>query len=317
MKKKRREILQKEKRFSNRTLALASAILVVLIVGGILLSRFFWQPLPVEFPFRAAIVDQLSLEFPNSEYNISGSVPNMLRDAGFNVSYFGSENVDVAFYKELVRLNYGIIILRTHSAQRETETLVDLFSSERFDMGKYDSEFENGLVTVGYYSWNPSIRYFTIPPKFIESLTDRFLKSIVIAMGCNTLNATCTEMAEAFIRKGAIAYVGWTGLVATPHTDAETIKLLHGFLNESKTLDQAVRATEPDLDYPNSKMTYYPNVVVNLTLSNLRTEKTASILFQNLATVSGFSFQVCGACARPTRSRVIKTELNQAGLLDA
>ena len=78
MKKKRREILQKEKRFSNRTLALASAILVVLTVGGILLSRFFWQLPPVEFPFRAAIVDQLSLEFPNSEYNVSGSVSHKI-----------------------------------------------------------------------------------------------------------------------------------------------------------------------------------------------------------------------------------------------
>lgn len=317
MKKKRREILQKEKRFSNRTLALASTILVILIVGAVLLSRLFWQPPTVEFPFRAAIVDQLSSEFPNDDYTVSGSVPNMLRNAGFNVSYFGSENVNVAFYKELARLNYGIIVLRTHSAQRETETLVDLFSSERFDTGKYDSELENGLVTVGYYSWNPSIRYFTIPPKFIESLTDRFPKSIVIAMGCNTLNATCTETAEAFIRKGAIAYVGWTGLVATPHTDAETIKLLHGFLNESKTLDQAVRATESDLDYSNSKMAYYPNVVANLSLSSLRTEKKASILFRNLATDSEFFFQVCGARARPTGSRVFKIELNYVGLLDA
>lgn len=317
MKKKRREILQREKRFSNRTLALASTTLVVLTVGGILLSRFFWQLPPVEFPFKAAIVDQLSSEFPNGEYNTSGTVPNMLRDAGFNVSYFGSENVDVAFYRGLIKYGYGIIILRTHSAQRETETLVDLFTSERFDTGKYDSELENGLVTVGYYSWNPSRRYFTIPPKFIESLADRFPKSIIIAMGCNTLNTTCTEMAEAFIGKGAIAYVGWTGLVATPHTDTETIKLLHGFLNESKTLDQAVRSTEPDLDYPSSKMTYYPHVVANLTLSSLRTEKKASIIFQDLVTSSEFFLQVCGSRFLPIRSRVPGIELNQAGLLDA
>jgi len=316
MKKKRREILQEEKRFSNRTLALASTILVALIVGGILLSRFFWQPTPIEFPFNAAIVDQLSLEFPNDEYNISGSVPSMLKNAGFNVSYFGSENVDVAFYRGLAKYGYGIIILRTHSAQRETETLVDLFTSERFDTGKYDSELVNGLVTVGYYSRSPSARYFTIPPKFIESFTDRFPKSIVIAMGCNTLNATCTETAEAFIGKGAIAYVGWTGLVATPHTDAETIRLLHAFLNESKTLDQAVRATKPDLDYPNSKMTYYPNVAANLTLSSLRTEKKASMAIQDLVTDSEFPIQACAVRALP-RSWVLGIELNRVGLSDA
>jgi hypothetical protein len=317
MKTKRGEAAQKEKRFSKRKLALVSTILAALIIGGVLLSRFFWLTSPAEFSFRAAIVDQLSSEFPNGEYNMSGTVPNTLKEAGFNVSYFGSESVNVAFYKGLATYNYGIIILRTHSAQREAETIVDLFTSERFDTGKYDSELENGLVTVGYYSWNRSRHYFTIPPKFIESLTDNFPKSIVIAMGCNTLNATCTEMAEAFIKKGAVAYVGWTGMVVTSHTDIETIKLLHGFLNESKTLDQAVRATEPDPDYSGSKMTYYPHTAGNLTLSSLRTEKKTSMVLQDLVGESEFSLQVCETRAWPIRSKALRIELSQAGLLGA
>jgi hypothetical protein len=310
MKTKHGEALQKRKRFSNRSLILVSAILVAVILGGVLLSRFLWPSSPAEFSFRAAIIDQLSLEFPNDEYKVNGTVPNMLKNAGFNVSYFGSENVNVAFYRGLARYNYGIIILRTHSAQRETETIVDLFTSERFDTGKYDSELESGIVTVGYYSWNPSKHYFTIPPKFIESLTDHFPKSVVVAMGCNTLNVTCTEMAEAFIKKGAIAYVGWTGMVVTSHTDIETIELLRGFLNESKTLDQAVRATEPDPDYSGSKMTYYPRTAGNLTMSSLRTEKKTSVMLQHMVGEPEFYLQICGTCAWPIRSKALRIGLS-------
>lgn len=113
--------------------------------------------------------------------------------------------------------------------------------------------------------------YFAITPKFIENLEGRFPRSIVIAMGCNSLNKTCTEMAEAFIKKGAKTYIGWTGLVQPSHTDNETIRLLRKFLVENKTLSEAVGPIKHDPFY-GSTIEYYPLGAGNLTISSLVAE---------------------------------------------
>jgi hypothetical protein len=279
MKQKKKQIAKEKKLFSNKKLAIILVVLLAIIVLGFLFVQIFLQAPEVKFSFNAAIVDQLGEEFPNPYYNETGVVSNILKGAGFNVSYHEGNTIDVAFYKGLARYNYGIIILRAHFATREGETIVDLFSSEEFSMYRYVSERENGLLTEGYYSWKPGKSYFAITPKFIENLEGGFPKSIVIAMGCNSLNETCKEMAEAFIKKGAKAYIGWTGSVDPSHTDNETAKLLGKFLAENKTISEAVDAVKPDPFY-GSRMEYYPPAACNLTISDLITEAKASVTSQ-------------------------------------
>lgn len=269
MQRKKEKVSQKTL-FSNKQLII-SVVTAAIIVSGFILYSFILQTQEVKFSLKAAIIDQLGEEFPNSDFNETGTVAGILKDAGFNVSYHRSETINVAFYKGLAQYNYGIIILRTHSATREGETIVDLFTSEEYSASKYGDEQENDLLTMGYYSWNPGKFYFAVTPKFIENLESRFPKSVVIAMGCNSLNVTCKEMAEAFIKKGAKAYIGWTGLVSPSHTDNETIRLLRGLLVENKTLSDAIDSTKFDPLY-GSKMAYYPPEASNLTIFDLITE---------------------------------------------
>lgn len=294
MKKRKEKIPQEKKRFSNRKLIAISIILVAAIVLGSMLSGFLLKTQEVQFSLKAAIIDQLGKESPNFEFNETGVVASILKSAGFNVSYHRSETINVAFYKGLAKYNYGIIILRTHSATRKDKTIVDFFTSEEFSEDDYVSEQDNGLLTRGYYSWRLEKFYFAITPKFIENLEGCFPKSIVIAMGCNSLNKTCTEMAEAFIKKGAKAYVGWTGLVETSHTDKETIKLLRMLLEEDKTIFDAVHVITPDYHFrPESEMSYHPQTVGSLKISDLIVEARASSNHQGAVTLFKPIIMVC------------------------
>jgi hypothetical protein len=246
-------------------------LIVLLIVSGVLLSRFLVQVPKAKFSFKAAIIDQLSDEYQNPDFNSTGPVATALRDSGFSVSYFESSKVNVAFYRNLAKDNYGLIVLRSHAALRVGETLVDFFTSEEFNENRYSAEINDGLLAKGYYSWKPNKSYFTITPKFIEHLEGSFPKSFIVAMGCNSLNASTVEMAEAFIGKGATAYVGWTGLVDPTHTDDQTIKLLQAFLKENKTLREALDTLHRDPTY-GSLMECFPPTADDLRLSDLTAE---------------------------------------------
>jgi len=294
MRKRKQKIPQEKKLFSNKQLITISIALAAIIVLGFLLSGFLLQTQEVKFSLKAAIIDQLGEEFHNSDFNDTGIVANILENAGFNVSYHRSETVNVTFYKGLAKYNYGIIILRSHSATRKGETMVDLFTSEEFSEYEHVSEQENGLLTRGYYLWRPGEFYFAITPEFIENLEGCFPKSVVIAMGCNSLNATCTEMAEAFIKKGAKAYIGWTGLVQPSHTDDETINLLKMLLEKNKTIADAVSTILPDYHFlPKSEMDYHPQEVGSLKISDLIGEAKNSSNHQSAITLFEPVTMVC------------------------
>jgi len=275
MKKRKEKIPQERKLFSKKQLIIISSALVAMIVLGFVISSFLLQTQEVEFSLKAAIIDQLGKEFPNSDFNKTGVVASILEGAGFNVSYHKSKTVNVNFYKGLAKHNYGLIILRSHSATREGETIVDFFTSEEFSLYKHVSERDNGWLTKGYYEWEPEKSYFAITPKFIEDLEGCFPKSIVVAMGCNSLNETCIEMAEAFIKRGAEAYIGWTGLVHPSHTDNETVRLLKQFLVENKTLGGSIDTLKRDPLY-GGRMEYYPLEAGNITISTLIAEVKGS-----------------------------------------
>ena len=254
-------------------------VIIATIVLGFLVFAFLLQTQEVKFSSKAAIIDQLGKDLPNTEFN--ETVASLLESNGFNVSYHRSESVNVTFYKGLAKYNYGVIILRAHSALRKGETIVDFFTSEEYSEDKYVSEQDNGLLTIGKYS-GENKSYFAVTPKFIENLEGSFPKSIIIAMGCNSLNETCTEMANAFINKGAKAYIGWTGLVNSSHTDSETIKLLRRLLDENQTITDAVSTVSPDWSFfPPSEMKFYPLSAGNLKISDLMAEAKAIATLQS------------------------------------
>jgi hypothetical protein len=287
----------KEKKIPNKRLLALSISLSVIIIFGVVTYKMLFPNQESKFSLKAAIVDQLSEHFLNSAFNVT--VTNLLDGAGFNVSYFSSEKITVEQYKEIVEGDYGIIIFRAHSALREDGTAVDFFTSEEFDENKYYDYLMDGLLSIAEYRvplGNSSGKfYFAITPNFIEHL-GHFPHSIIIAMGCSSLNVT--GMAQTFIAKGAKAYIGWTEVVLPNDTDRETTKFLEMFLGENKTLGSSIAVTIP-YDYydPNQQKTvttrvdFYPvqSSVRDLRISDLIAEardSKNSMTFSNSETLS-------------------------------
>ncbi len=286
-------------------------VLLITVVSSIFL--LFIHPLPVLFSLKAAIVDQLGAELPNSAFVNNATIT--LEAYGFNVTYY-NETIDVDFFKELAKRNYGIIILRAHSALRDDNKTVDLFTSEPYVSSAHSYEQENGLVVMGtlYYT-GASREYFAVTSKFIENLEGTFPKSVVIAMGCWGLKPSLEQtLGGAFVKKGAKAFLGWTDLVGYSHSDSETSKLLTNLLVHNKTLDEAVGVAEPDFEY-GGQMKYFPIEVSGLRISDLVAEVNAHTTSKlQLATLPHDLVQTL--TTTDCQPKVSKIELNRAGLLD-
>jgi len=273
-----------------RGMRIAKAILLITVLSSGALAAYFtytilnsssspsfpeptmqFKPENANPKFRAAIVDQLSLTYPNQTF-IEAAV-NTLEQAGYTVDYYAGENVTVGFYRDLPVQDYNVIILRVHSTcdllsgSSTTETSVCLFSSELVSSSKYVSEqFTCALVGVYFLPRHEGdSEYFGISNVFVrDNVNGRFNNTLIVMMGCEGL--TNTLMADAFLARGAMACIGWNGPVLQAQTDATTTTLLDHLFVERQTIVSALKQTYSELgadpEYK-SIMIYYPESAAN------------------------------------------------------
>jgi len=257
----------KEKERRTATAIFLAFILLIVVLSAYFTYTFLNQPQnqpanPMSSQLKAAIVDQLSLTFPNQSFIETAT--STLERAGYNVDYYPGEMVTVDFYKSLAAHEYSLVILRAHSAlQQEDKPPVTLFTSEVYSRTKYVNEqltdqLWEGELGAGFVEGHT---YFAISPGFVQhGIGGRFRDTVIIAMGCNGL--TYTDMAEAFRMKGAKAYISWNGSVSASHTDQATTLLLQHLVTTNETIEWAVdntmKETGPDPTC-NSQLSYYPS----------------------------------------------------------
>ena len=289
MSKKKKEKVKEKRLVVSQKQLLAISIALSLTIA-IIFTIFALQSTEIPFSMNAAIIDQLGESDPSLiNYTFVEKAKNLLISHNFTVTYY-NESLNVNFFRNLTKLNSGIIILRVHSALREDNSTVDLFTSEEF-IGGYEWERQKGLVVMGQYLYqyaNETKYFCAITHKFIEELEGYFPKSIIIAMGCWSLKPECQQLAAAFIKKGAKAYIGWTNVVLSKDTDHSTITFLERLLNKNENLVDATK----DLKYTyraqelkqeiTTNMTFYPLDMWNLKISDLLAEvkgSKASVVF--------------------------------------
>jgi hypothetical protein len=260
-KNKEKSLKKKGHRLSQKQLLAVSIALSLTI--AIIFAIFALQSSEIPFSTNAIIIDQLAQDAPNATFVAEAT--RILESRGFSVKY-KNKSLDVEFFKKLAVDNYGIIVLRVHSAMREDNSTVDLFTSEEWVPNKYLGD----LVVPGNYSYRPGKLYCAITSNFILRLEGRFPKSIVIAMGCWSLNKA--SLAEAFISKGAKAYVGWTDMIFPDDTDSCTITFLERLLLfQNMTLEGSIANLERT--YPEygitTRMAFHPLEAGDLTISDL------------------------------------------------
>ena len=95
-----------------------------------------------------------------------------------------------------------------------------------------------------YYEGAPPL--FGIAPDFItDSMRGSFDDALVVMMGCDGLRSERT--AQAFLDKGASAFVSWSRSVSASHSDAATLRLLEKLLVEGLPVGDAVSQTAAEL----------------------------------------------------------------------
>lgn len=249
-------------------------ILTIVLISYYLTSTISPRP---KYELKAVIVDQLSLTVKEDlTKTFNETATSILKQAGFKVDYFSGEKITVDFYRALSLQGYKVILLRVHSTagERREGKLVPsftvLFTSEPYDSTKYyDEQATLKLVQVyytPYHQGDPS--YFGITPYFVkQSMRGDFSGAIIILMGCEGLSNT--EMAQAFIDKGAQVYISWNATVSAPHTDLATTHLLRHLLLENlsvkNSVDQTMNEVGIDPDYY-SRLIFFPAQAGNYTI---------------------------------------------------
>jgi hypothetical protein len=268
---KTRKVREKEEKSLNKKLLAISVATAAIIILGAVLYQLLWRTTEgeVKFSLKAAIIDQLSEDFDNQIF--VDNITTILEEYNFTVTYYDYTKATVNFFKGLAKGNYGIIVLRLHSALRKDGSAVDFFTSERYVATKYEELQDEGLLVKGELNISGTVKeYFAFAPKFVKELEGTFPKSIIIAMGCQTLNKTVKQqMAEAFCDvKGAKAYIGWSSWVSVSHSDDETTKLIKRLLSENKTIEEAVKSAGQDPNWL-ARLAFYPESAKGLRIADL------------------------------------------------
>lgn len=204
---------------------------------------------------RAAIVDQLQLTSPNPQF-VAEAV-RTLEEHGYQVDYYPGKAVTVDLYRELPKRGYDLLILRVHSTAQvsrgdEEVKSVSLFTNQPYSQSGYYDEQAAGRIGFANYKDGDGEQYFGVTSSFItDSMKGNFHNTTVVMMGCEGL--VNEKAAQAFIEKGATAFVGWDGLVSAEHTDEATLKLLRHMVAERASPEEAIARTMaevgPDPDF--------------------------------------------------------------------
>jgi hypothetical protein len=179
-----------------------------------------------------------------------------LQGAGYVVDYYGPSQVTVGLFRDLPAKGYGLVIIRAHAASRGPT--LSIFTSELYSSSSYVYEqLTDQLVPATFQSG----AYFAVTPRFVQGgMHGNFPHTAIIMMGCSGLAGS--DMAKAFIERGASAYIGWDGLVTAGHTDASTLALLQS-LGDGKSLKEAtgLAAAQPGRDPQfSSGLDYYDSI---------------------------------------------------------
>ncbi len=221
---------------------------------------------------RAAIVDQLYNLQPNPAF-ITGVIGE-LEDYGFKVDLYQGDDVTVGAYRNLPARGYNLIIFRAHSGilaldGEEIERTV-IFTNEPYRQLKYSLEqLHDRLGPARVGEGHPLV--FGIPPKFItESMDGRFDDTVIIMMGCSGIYDT--DLAAAFIGRGASVYMAWSASVHLDYVDDATLYLVQQLCSADTPTKRAVYNTMmekgPDRKY-DAFLRYYPAAAGDSTLADL------------------------------------------------
>lgn len=226
-------------------------------------------------PPKAVIIDQLYDELPNDDFHTKTT--QYLEKAGFTVDIVTTKDVTIDFYKNLPKMNYKYVIVRTHGAENSEDVV--LFTGEKYSEDKYIQEQLFGqvkkaapLLEISYKvsgnssNWvvvNETDRYlitpanpvddtrnefFAISSELVENgMNGKFDNTVFILGGCNTLSNP--SLAKSLIDRGASVVLGWDNAVSNTDNDNAMLFVLANLFENNLELNQVLEKM-PDFFQP-------------------------------------------------------------------
>jgi hypothetical protein len=221
---------------------------------------------------KATIIDQLYNLQPNEAF--IQQITQELESYGFEVHLYQGNEVTVDLYRSLPSLDYKLIIFRAHSGLLSGEEGVVfrtcLFTNEPYSQTKHVAEqLSDQLTKARINEHHPWV--FAIADEFVtKSMEGQFDNTVIIAMGCSCLYLD--DLAQAFVAKGASAYLAWDATVDLGYVDRTTTGLIKNLCSQGLTLKEAVALTMstegPDPQF-GAALKYFPARSGSKTLGEL------------------------------------------------
>jgi hypothetical protein len=198
-----------------------------------------------------ALVDSVG---ENWDPGLNGTIGQFARATGYHFDYYPFGQAGVDFFLHLPEKGYSAVLLRTHGSGLEGA----ITTSDSYDQNLWVGEQVSG--SLSRIRVNGTIHdYFGFTPQFVAQMCGDFHGTLVIAMGCYTIGNT--DLAAAFVKKGASAYVGWDNAITIDRTDRASAMLLQ-LLLEGNALDASVQRVMtivgPDPTY-GSQLSFFPS----------------------------------------------------------
>ena len=255
-------------------------------VSALLISEYSGDTNPaIQGIPKAAIIDQLNTDIPNESFH--NQTIEYFQASGYEVDVFTTNDITVNFYKNLPKMNYNFIVIRTFGVSEKSNESISLFTGEKYQEDKYVSEQLFGQVkkasptgeligskttdnstvwftlnNTGFLGTPLSLKeYFVITPKFVkDSMIGKFPETVFILAGSSTLEND--SMAKSLIDRGATTVIGWDDKVTNSEGDKMILELLEKVLIDNVKVRQAVDMIGDELNsqdrYYNGTLKYYP-----------------------------------------------------------
>lgn len=154
-------------------------------------------------------MDGVSTEFPDHDFvkNVTSSASK----AGYLLDYYPAEATTLDLFLILPRLNYSLIILRTHGGFYGPLTTSEPYSNKQYVGNQLLDEV--AAVNVS------GTVYFSMTPKGVTNLLcGQFPSTTILALGCGS-GSNLASQGSAFVKKGARALIAWNAQVGIYHSD--------------------------------------------------------------------------------------------------
>ena len=248
------------------------AIACVAFILIIVLNPFTPKKIIQADALNCAIVDHLYNLQPNQEF--IDNVTEEFEKVGFTVDVYQGDEITIDFYRQLPSHGYKLILFRVHGGLLENETgmkdKIWLFTNEPYSRMRYYMMQLRDQVSGGAIRLD-SESVFAISSKFVTDIMRyNFNDTIIINMACAAFYND--DLADAFMKRGASAYLGWDVSVGLSYVEKATVALVEKLCTEEMTIAQAVTSTmEEEGPDPNNNafLKYYSPENADKTLKQI------------------------------------------------